>query len=65
MNFTTPEQIAADASVSTRTVARDIASGLLRSRLLDRRRVVEARDVKTYVAKRRAVREAADALRVG
>jgi hypothetical protein len=63
MHFTTPEQIAADAAISIRTVARDIASGLLRSRLLDRRRVVEARDAEMYVAKRRAAREAADALR--
>ena len=63
MHFTTPEQIAVDAAVSIRTVARDIASGLLRSRLLDRRRVVEARDAGTYVTKRRAAREAADALR--
>jgi hypothetical protein len=63
MHFTTPEQIAADAAISIRTVARDIASGLLRSRLLDRRRLVAARDAETYVAKRRAAREAADALR--
>ena len=63
MNFTTPEKIAADAAVSMRTVARDIASGLLRSRLLDRRRLVEVKDAETYIAKRRAAREAADALR--
>ena len=63
MHFSTPEQIAVDATVSIRTVARDIASGLLRSRLLDRRRVVEAKDAETYVAKRCAAREAADALR--
>ena len=63
MHFTTPEQIAADAAVSIRTVARDIASGMLRSRLLDRRRVVEAKDAENYVAKRRVAREAADALR--
>jgi hypothetical protein len=63
MHFTTSEQIAADAAVSIRTVARDIASGMLRSRLLDRRRVVEAKDAESYIAKRRAAREAADALR--
>lgn len=63
VNFTTPEQIAADASVSIRTVARDIASGMLRSRLLDRRRVVEAKDAEVYVTKRRAAREPAAALR--
>jgi hypothetical protein len=63
MHFTTSEQIAADAAVSIRTVARDIASGMLRSRLLDRRRVVEAKDAESYIAKRHAAREAADALR--
>lgn len=63
LNFVTPEQIAADASVSIRTVARDMKSELLRSRKLDGRRVVEARDAESYIAKRRAVREAANSLR--
>jgi hypothetical protein len=63
MHFTTPEHIAVEAAISIRTVARDIASGLLRSRLLDRRRVVETKVAETYIAKRRAAREAADALR--
>ena len=63
MQFVSPEQIAADAAVSIRTVLRDIASELLRSRKLDGRRVVEAKDAESYIAKRRAAKEAADALK--
>jgi hypothetical protein len=62
MNFVTPERVAVDAGVSLRTVHRNLATGTLRSRLIDGRRVVEVRHAKPYVAKRRALKAAAEAL---
>ena len=65
-DFFTPEQIAAEAGISLRTVLRDIHEHkrrVLRSYLSDNRRVVLAHDAKAYIAKRRAIREAADALK--
>jgi hypothetical protein len=63
MHFITPEQVAVDAGVSVRTVHRNLANGTLRSRLIDRRRLVEVRDAEPYVVARRAFRAAQEALR--
>jgi DNA-binding LacI/PurR family transcriptional regulator len=63
MQFVTPEQIAAEAGCSIRTVARDLAGASLRSRPLDNRRVLEAKDAAAYVERRKAARAALDALK--
>jgi hypothetical protein len=63
MHFRTPEQVAVNARISLRTVHRSLANGTLRSRLLDGRRVAEAKDAEPYVRKRRALRAASEALR--
>jgi len=64
-NYKTPEEVAAEAGVSVRTVARDIAgeNPVLRSVILFGRRLITEADAQPYIAARRAVREAASSLR--
>jgi hypothetical protein len=56
MNPVPFEKIALEAGVTTRTIARDIARGLLSTRKLDGKVVIdaEAADTVAYVERRRA-----------
>jgi hypothetical protein len=64
-NYKTPEEVAADAGISVRTVARDIAgkSPVLRSVIIFGRRLIAEADAQAYIAVRKAVREAAASLK--
>lgn len=60
--FVSPDEIAADAGITRRTVDRDLSGGRLRSLLIEGRRLIAQRDADLYIAKRHALADAYTAL---